>query len=336
MSAVAGPQSATRHVLHLRYQDVSRDDARYPLLLEIAATVSARIQALPPDAAALDLTGAVRYFAATPQEVADMVRLRTQAMADVRTTAGLGPSRMLAAIAADTADPGHLVVVPDEDHAIVQFLHPRPVAVLPGIGPATARTLAQYGLQTIGDLARTPLPTLQRILGASAGLQTHYRAHAYDPRPVTPTAPPRTITHTYRFGRDTLDTGDHRRAVLAMAHDLGAQLRDTGTVARTVSLSVRFADRSSTSRSRTLPETTGHTRALTTVAGAVLAGLALQRARVRSITMTLELGNLAAAAHQLTLDPGDERRHRLEAATDRARRRFGPTAIGPALLYKAA
>jgi DNA polymerase-4 len=125
----------TRHILHLRYQGLTRDDVRYPLLLEIAATVSARIQALPPDAAALDLTGAVRYFGATPREVADMVRLRTQAMAGVCTMAGLGPSRMLAAIAAGAAGLGQLVAVPDEDRAIVRFLHPRPVAVLPGIGP---------------------------------------------------------------------------------------------------------------------------------------------------------------------------------------------------------
>jgi DNA polymerase-4 len=196
--------------------------------------------------------------------------------------------------------------------------------------------LARYGLDTVGDLARTPLPTLQRILGASAGLQAHHRAHAYDPRPVTPKAPPRTITRTVRFGRDNLDSGGHHGAVLALAHDLGAQLRDTRAVARTVSLSVRLADRSSTSRSRTLPEATDHTRALTSTARTVLASLALQRARVRAITMTIELGDPAAAAHQLMLDPTDERQRRLEEATDRARRRFGPTAIGPALLYRAA
>ncbi len=153
---------------------------------------------------------------------------------------------------------------------------------------------------------------------------------------ATPKAPPRTIIRTVRFGHDTLDTDDHRRAVLAMAHDLGAQLRDTSTVARTVALSVWFADRSSTSRSCTLPETTDHTRALTTAADTVLGTLALQRARVRAISMTLELGDPAAATHQLALDPADERQRDLEAATDRARRRFGPTAIGPALLYRAA
>jgi len=314
-----------RHLLHLRYEHLTRDDARYPQLLEIAATISARVQALPPDSAVLDLTGAIRYFAAAPEDVAAMVRLRTVALAGVTTTAGLGPSRMLAAIAADAAEPGHLLAVPDDDHAIMRFLHPRPARALPGIGPATARTLARYGLDTVGDLARTPLPTIQRILGASAGLQAHHRAHAYDPRPVTPKAPPRTVTRTYRFERETLDAG---------AHDLGAVLRDSGTVARTVTVDIRHADRSTSTR--TLPEATDHTPALMQAALAALDGFALQRARVRAVTVTVELGDQTTAPHQLTLDPADERHRRLEAATDRARRRFGPTTIGPATLYRAA
>lgn len=57
-----------RHLLHLRYEHLARDDTRYPQLLEIAATVSARVQALPPDGAVLDLTGAIRYFAAPPRK----------------------------------------------------------------------------------------------------------------------------------------------------------------------------------------------------------------------------------------------------------------------------
>ncbi|MEZ0096150.1 hypothetical protein, partial [Streptacidiphilus sp. EB129] len=263
-------------------------------------------------------------------------RLRTVALAGVTTTAGLGPSRMLAAIAANAAEPGHLLAVPDDDHAIVRFLHPRPARALPGIGPATARTLANYGLDTVGDLARTPLPTLQRILGTSAGLQAHHHAHAHDPRPVTPTAPPRTITRTHRFNHDTLDAGAHRRAVLTLVHDLGALLRDSSTFARTVTVDIRHADRSTTTRTRTLPEATDHTPALTQASLKALDALALQRARVRAVTLTVELADQTTATHQLTLDPADERGHRLEAATDKARRRFGPTTIGPAMLYHAA
>ncbi|MGA5442447.1 hypothetical protein ACPCKW_23420 [Streptomyces griseoincarnatus] len=32
-----------------------------------------------------------------------------------------------------------------------------------GGGPATARTLTHHGLETVGDIARTPLTALQRL-----------------------------------------------------------------------------------------------------------------------------------------------------------------------------
>ncbi|MFD5557660.1 helix-hairpin-helix domain-containing protein [Streptomyces sp. NPDC127068] len=60
---------------------------------------------------------------------------------------------------------------------IAAFLRPRPTAALPGIGPKTARTLAHYGLRTVGDLADTPPAILQRILGATVGRRITDLAH---------------------------------------------------------------------------------------------------------------------------------------------------------------
>ncbi|MFC1431378.1 hypothetical protein ACEZDB_12055 [Streptacidiphilus sp. N1-3] len=123
-------------------------------------------------------------------------------------------------------------------------------------------------------------------------------------------------------------------AVLALVHGLGADLRDSAIFARTVAVEIRHADRSTT-RTRTPPEITDHTPALTKAALAALDAFALQRARVRAVAVTMELGD-RAAAHQLTLDPANERDCRIEVAVDRARRRFGPTTIGPAALCRAA
>ena len=70
-------------------------------------------------------------------------------------------------------------------------------------------------------------------------------------------------------------------------------------------------------------------RALTTAASELRDGTGPQRARVRAISLTGELSNQAVVVvhHQPTSAPTDERRHRPERATDRARRRFGPTAV---------
>ncbi|MFM9462782.1 DNA polymerase thumb domain-containing protein [Streptomyces scabiei] len=318
--------------MHVHYHGLAPGDPRYPQVLDLLATISARIQALPPDAAIADLTGAERYFERGPEDLAQLIRLRTLAWTGVPTTIGAGSSLMLAAMAAAVTEPGGITVIPDTDEAIVAFLHPRPVAALPGVGPATARTLTHHGLETVGDIARTPLATLQRLLGAAAGRQLYERAHAHDPRTVAPNALPKTTTVSHTFERDELDPDAQHRAVLTLTHQLGTRLRGDQAVARTLTLTVRYADRTTTTRTRTLPEATAHTLALTRTATELFDALGLQRARVRALTLTGELTDATRTAQQLTFDPDDSKARRIEAAADRARRRFGPDAVVPAAL----
>ncbi|MFC5156047.1 hypothetical protein ACFPRH_30475 [Streptomyces amakusaensis] len=146
-----------------------------------------------------------------------------------------------------------------------------------------------------------------------------------------PTA--QSLSAEHRFDRDTLTPGDHRRALLELAADLGGRLRDAGQAADGLTLTVRYADRTTTTRTRTLPEPTHHTRPLAATAYALHETLGLQRARVRAITLRAEsLIPAADTARQLTLDPDDDRSITLEAVTDRARARYGPGAIKPATL----
>ncbi|MER6240035.1 hypothetical protein ABT185_28945 [Streptomyces clavifer] len=199
------------------------------------------------------------------------------------------------------------------------------------MGPATARTLTRYGINTVGDIADIPLAILQRILGTAAGRQ----AHGTDDRPVIPAAAPRTITRTRRFDRDELDPDQHHRTVLGLAEQLGSQLRDTHAVCRALTLTVTYADRTSTSRTRTLAEPTAHTNALADTGRELLTGLSLQRARVQAVSLRAErLQSTEHAPRQLTLDPRDDNARRLEDALDRARTRFGTGIAGSAAAYR--
>ncbi|MET7443484.1 hypothetical protein, partial [Streptomyces sp. NPDC005568] len=213
------------------------------------------------------------------------------------------------------------------------FLRPRPVRELPGVGARAAATLSDYGLHTVGDVADVPQLTLQRLLGARPGRTLHERAHGHDTSIVDPTPTPASTSSEHRFDRDELDPAQHRRALLALADDLGARLRTTGQIATGITLTVRYADASSTRRSRTLPEATQHTVLLARTAYTVCDALALQRARVRSIALRADgLRPDDHATRQLTLDAGDEKPLAIEAVTDRARARYGRQVLYPAAL----
>ncbi|MFE0422779.1 hypothetical protein [Streptomyces sp. NPDC058953] len=306
-------------------------EAVYRRLIGLVGGVTPMVQPLPPDALLADVAGARRYFDRDARDLAALVRMRVAAVYGVDCTIGVGPNPLLARIAAQSGPPGTIRCAPDDPDKIAAYLAPLPVAVLPGVGPATVRTLAPYGLTTIGAVRATPAATLQRVLGGPAARRLGDHARGIDPTRVVPAAPPETVAATREFPRDELDPDHHRRALIGCAEELGWHLRRDHRAAAGLTLTVAYADGTTTTRARRLPEPTAHSRALTDEAYRLYATLALQRARVRAITLRADrVTTESRATHQLTFDPSDDRARRLEAAADRARTRFGPTAVHPA------
>jgi nucleotidyltransferase/DNA polymerase involved in DNA repair len=316
-------------ILYVRFRLEPMHEALLPHLVGLLGGFTPVVEAAPPDAALADVRGAVRYFGRGPAELAAVIRVRALALYGVECAIGAGPNPLLARMAARDAAPGRTLVVDDPE----AFLRDKPVAALHGVGPATARTLCSYGLDSAGRVAAAPLAVLQRILGARAGREVWERARGIDRTAVVPNAASRSVAAERGFDRDELDRDRHRRALLSLAGELGARMRGEKQVCRSLTLTVRYADRSATVRTRALREPTAHSADLAATAYALHEALGLQRARVRALALRAEgLMPAEQAAHQLSFDPADEKARRLEAVADRARARFGPGVIGPGSL----
>ncbi|WP_406389016.1 DNA polymerase thumb domain-containing protein [Streptomyces sp. NBC_00887] len=319
-----------RHIAHLHLHD-ALTETQYADVIELVSGITPHVQAVPPDAVQLDLASALRYFDMSPYDVVQLAKIRMKALYGIDSSAGLAGNRMLAAMAADASAPGHTTWVPAERAA--EWLYPRPVTALPGIGRATASTLSRYGLHTVGQVADVPPATLQRLLGAGQARLLAERARGHDPRPVIPMEPAAYLVDDLVLDRDCLDPARHHRSVLGLADRIGQRLRGEGQVAARITLTVRYADRSSTTRMHKLPEPTNHSPALVAAALGLLTALGLQRARVRAFAVRADdLLPADGAYRQLSLDHGDARARAAEAAADRARRRFGAGAVRPAAL----
>ena len=79
----------------------------------------------------------------------------------------MAASISVAKLASRRAKPDGVVVVPPEE--ITSFLHPLDVGELYGVGEKTQAMLHRLGLVTVGDVAHTPLRTLQRAVGDGLG-----------------------------------------------------------------------------------------------------------------------------------------------------------------------
>jgi nucleotidyltransferase/DNA polymerase involved in DNA repair len=318
-------------ILCVRFQLPPAREAALSGLLGLLEDFTPVVEALPPDRTLADLRGAERYFGRDAVELASVIRVRALALHGVDCLIGAGPGPMLDRMALRDARPGVTRAVTEEE--VADFLAEKPVAALPGVGTATARTLCEYGLDTLGRVAAAPLSTLQRLVGAKAGRELHEKASGVDRGRVVPNGVSRSLATERPFTRDELDPDRHRRALLSAADELGARLRALDKVCRTLTLTVRYADRAATTRTRTLKEPTAHSAALTRTAYEMYEALGLQRARVRVMSLRAEaLGPAEQASHQLTFDPTDDKLRRIEEVADRARAKFGPHAVMPGAL----
>ncbi|MET7478278.1 hypothetical protein ABZT17_28490 [Streptomyces sp. NPDC005648] len=320
-------------IVCVRFQLPAADEAALPGLLGLLEEFTPVVEALPPDGALADLRGAERYFGRDAVELASVIRVRALALYGVDCVIGAGPGPMLARVARGAARPGMTCEVPGDPEGIAEFLADLPVAALPGVGTATARTLSEYGLDTLGRVAAAPLATLQRLVGAKTGRELHEKANGVDRGRVVPNGISRSLVAERPFPLDELDPERHRRALLSATEELGARLRALDKVCGTLTLTARYADRTSTTRTRTLKEPTAHSAALTRTAYDMYEALGLQRARVRALALRAEsLTPAEQASYQLTFDPVDEKARRIEEATDRVRAKFGAGAVFPGAL----
>ncbi|MFF2650104.1 hypothetical protein [Streptomyces sp. NPDC058045] len=319
-------------IVHIRCPEGLRADG-YRAVLELLSEFSSVVQALPPRAALVELRGAARYFGTAPERLAEIVRLRALVRLGTDLRIGVGPTVTVAATASARAPhPGGVLAV--SPGQVPGFLGPLPVEALHGCGPRHATALAEYGLHTVGALAAAPPATVQRILGGRTGRLLADRAHGVDPRPVVPRRLPPRASVRHRFDGQRLDGASTRAALLGLVVRLGRLLRDRRQKAQALTLRLDFAGGTGWEKTVRLPEPSAHEDDLRTGAYRAMDAAGLQRGRLTAIVLRAE--DLLAAEHtaeQISLDPARDARLRAEAAMDRARHRFGPTAIGPATTF---
>src|SRR5580765_4942878 len=123
------------------------------------------VERISIDEAFADVVGCTHLFG-QPAEIAAEVRRRVRVEVGLPISIGVARTKHLAKIASQVAKPdGLLIVDPDAELA---FLHDLPVELMWGVGPVAKARLAEIGVLTIGQLAKTPGRSLERLLGPAA------------------------------------------------------------------------------------------------------------------------------------------------------------------------
>lgn len=319
------------HAVHLppsrdSYGEVSRG------VLAIFRELTPLVEPLSLDEAFLDVSGALRRLRATPAGLGAHIRERVAAEHGITCSVGVAGMKFVAKLASGMAKPDGMVVVPVA--RTLEFLHPLPVSALWGVGAKTEQNLRSHGLDTVADIAATPLDRLRRMLGAAAGEHLHTLAHGRDERPVVPNAEEKSIGAEHTFDTDQHDRAVLVRRLLLLSERVATTLRTKGLRGRTVSIKVRFADFRTITRARTLPGATDVARQIHAVAVSLLEEAAPQAGAHAVRLIGVRLDGLAGGAvgEQLAFDAPEPRWRDAEVAADVARSRYGSAAVRPASL----
>ena len=303
-------------------------------VMAIFGTITPQVEPLALDEAFLDVSGALRRLGPQypPAAIAAHIRAQVRQQQGITCSVGVAPSKFVAKIASARCKPDGLLVVPQA--GVLGFLHPLPVAALWGVGERAGEALARLGLRTVGDIAHTPLATLQAELGAAHGAHLAALAWGRDERLVTPRTPEKSIGAEETYRTDIGDPDRIRRELLKLSGRTASGLRAGGYVARTVSVKLRLASFKTLTRSRTLPYPTDVAREIYTTACMLFEASGLDHGtRLRLVGVRVSgLVPAVGANTQLTFDDRPVGWREAERAVDRIARRFGAGAVRPAAL----
>jgi DNA polymerase IV len=310
-------------------------------VMENFRRITPLVEVLSLDEAVLDVRGSTRRLG-SPVEIAERLRATIHDEQGITCSVGLAASMTMAKLASRWAKPDGVFVCPPS--SVTTLLHPLDVGELYGVGEKTRELLHRLGLVTVGDLAHTSVRTLQRAVGDHLGRHLHDLAWGVDDRQVVARTsggyfgvlggdPDKSIGANETFGHDTDDRAAIVRELLRLTDRVTTRMRVAGVAGRTVTLTVRFADFTTITRSRTLPEATDVTQEVYRQAVRSYDALGLQRARIRLVGVRVESLIPRERVHrQLVLGERDRGWSEADRAADRVVRRFGVGSVRPASL----
>ncbi len=209
---------------------------------EIYARFTEQIEEKSIDECAMDVTESVNLFG-TGEEIAHKIRLAVKAELGLTVSIGVSFNKVFAKLASEMKKPDAVTVLDRVTYKAK--IYPLPVGDLWLVGGNTAKTLARYGIKTIGDLANADIELLTQVMG-KRGRQVCIYARGEDTEAVhwqKEIFDTKSVGNSTTLAKDTSDREEIKRWLYAIAESVATRLRKANVGrASTLHLSVRYAD----------------------------------------------------------------------------------------------
>lgn len=244
------PEAILRSPNYPAYMDFSNR------IISILKDFSPLVEPFSIDEAFVELTGTDVLWG-SPLQAAQSMKRRIKDEVGVLCSVGIGPSKVVAKMAAELQKPDGLTIIKRQD--VPGRLWPLPIGELFGVGGRMEKHLRNMGIRTIGDMAQTPVYLLTQRFGI-VGARLHQFSHGEDNSPVDPHSLDRvkSVGHQITLPRDYSKKEDIKVVILELAEAVCRRARMGNYEGKTISLHVRGQDLTGIGRSRSLSRHTAY------------------------------------------------------------------------------
>jgi DNA polymerase-4 len=313
---------------------IKPDMAKY---VEVSRQIRHHMEALTPlvepisiDEAFLDMTGTERVHKAPPALSLARFAHTIEQEIGVTISVGLSHNKFLAKVASDLDKPRGFAVIGAAETR--EFLAPKPINLIFGVGKVFYETLKKDGYHTIGQLQQEDPNRLMRLYGES-GARLARLAQGQDARRVSTDGEMKTVSSETTFSRDLASAEELSTELLKCSERLSERLKAKGLVGDTVTIKLKTAGFRLRTRARHLMMPTQLANVLYET-GMHLLAREIDGTPFRLIGIGVSGLESAGGPDPVDLlEPQVARKAAAERAMDKVRTRFGRTAVIRGKLY---
>ena len=283
------------------------------------------VEPLSLDEAFMDMTGTVRLHGAPPAVMLARLIKRMKEEVGLSGSIGLSHNKFLAKVASDLDKPRGFSVIGKAE--TTEFLRPKPVRLIWGIGPVAQESLGKAGIRTFDDLLRWDRRNLHDRFG-DMGERLYGLARGEDPRQVSSNTPVKGISNETTFNDDTNDSDILDGHIWRMAEKVSARAKAKDIAGRVVTLKLKTSAHKSIMRRRSLHTPTQLADTIYRTARGLF-DQAGDMGPFRLLGVGISQMTAAQDADKTgdLLDPDAGKRAKAEEASDIIRKKFGAKAI---------
>lgn len=227
--------------------------------MEFIRSYTDQIEIASIDECYVDVSEIIKNYE-RPLDLAIEMQKNLFMLLSLKCSIGIAENKFLAKMASDMKKPMGITIIRPQE--IKSKLWSLPIETMYGIGKKTSTELRAIEISTIGDLAcYKDLSLLSTILGVSTS-DTIDRANGIDNRPLVFEFEHKSFSQSLTFDEDVLDIEMIQTALVNLTEKLSSRLQSYETVGKLVSLSIRYDDYKTVTRSSHLKYTSNSSRDL--------------------------------------------------------------------------